>query len=269
VVLSGDGGDEIFGGYEWYRPLLASNGKTSNGGISSKKVLAWTWLALMKAGLPVERQAAEAVYAHRVADHRRLYPDYWDRHLAFATDLKGDRSGLWMKNDRPAAAEAVKSAYFPAPGICDLDRASDFDLRCYLPGDILVKVDRATMAHGLESRAPFLDVDLVEFVLSLPWTVRFSEGTKKHLLQAACSSLWPDSIKQRSKQGFGAPLKNWTHRPDIKSLLTQVSQKNSPLNELLPGARKRILRLSPQQQWTLLCLGLWLEKHSECLNNRS
>ena len=124
------------------------------------------------------------------------------------------------------------------------------------------------MAHGLETRAPFLDKDLVEFVLGLPSRLRFANGELKHLLRRSCGDLWPEAVRQRSKQGFGAPIGNWVRRPDVQSLLRRVCSPSHPLATVLPGARSLGCR-NPQRAWTVLCLGLWLERHTACLNHLS
>jgi asparagine synthase (glutamine-hydrolysing) len=154
-----------------------------------------------------------------------------------------------------------------------MDRATDFDVRCYLPGDILVKVDRAAMAHSLEVRAPFLDVDLVEFVLGLPWQLRFKGGELKPLLKEACGTLWPPELRSREKQGFGGPITHWVRRPEVVHLMRRVTAPNSPLIALLPGAAAAVSLDLPeltweeaQFRWSILCLGLWLEKHSDGLS---
>jgi asparagine synthase (glutamine-hydrolysing) len=125
------------------------------------------------------------------------------------------------------------------------------------------------MAHGLETRSPFMDVDLVEFVLSLPASMRFqADDGLKTLLRDSCGDLWPESIKNRKKQGFGAPIQAWLQRPDMQPLLDRVFQRDSPLLELIPNAsavRARSHR-SPQTIWNLLCLGLWLERWSVSLS---
>src|SRR5262249_35707661 len=129
------------------------------------------------------------------------------------------------------------------------------------PGDILVKGDRAAMACSLETRSPFLDVDLVEFVLSLPGRLRFGRGHLKPLLRQACADLWPDAIKNRPKQGFGAPIQSWLRRPAVQHLAQRVQRPGSPLSLLLPGVRSWWSRQThPQAMWNLLVLGLWLEK---------
>ncbi len=159
----------------------------------------------------------------------------------------------------------LQSVYQPDEKVKGMDRATDFDLISYLPGDILVKVDRATLAHGLESRAPFLDVDLVDFVIGLPWQVRFQEGDLKILLRQACSDLWTDLIRRRGKQGFGAPLRNWVYKPTVRAQINHVSRRGGPLRALFPSIDVRLKWLAPQEQWTFLCLGLWLERHEDCL----
>ena len=126
-----------------------------------------------------------------------------------------------------------------------------------------MKVDRAAMAHGLETRSPFMDVELVEFVLSLPSRIRFAGPPLKGILREACADLWPKSIRSRVKQGFGAPIQSWLQRPDVRALHERVFHRQSPLLELLPGASAIAEQCSkkPQVSWNLLCLGLWLETH--------
>ena len=130
------------------------------------------------------------------------------------------------------------------------------------------------MANSLEVRSPFLDVDLVEFVLGLPWRLRFSKEELKPLLRRACGELWPKELAGRDKQGFGGPLTNWVRRPEVVHLIRRVCEPGSPLVHLLPGAPKVLLADVPeigwedaQFRWTLLSLGLWLEQHAECLRN--
>lgn len=222
VVLSGDGADELFGGYDWYTSLLREEN-------------------------PPE--------------------DPWLIHTRSSTHLHDDRSLLWGDHGRPSAAAMMRERFGPPEEARGIDRAVAFDLGCYLPGDILVKVDRAAMAHGLETRAPFLDVDLAEFVLSLPKEMRFKGGRLKYLMRRAVEEQWPQSIRSRSKQGFGAPVYHWMKQPEVAQSWERVIASNSPLCELLPGVRRVAAELRPQRKWTLLCLGLWLEKHSSCLRN--
>ena len=174
-----------------------------------------------------------------------------------------ETAALWGRSPSEGAAPRLRRS-FDAPAKDPLDAAVAFDVACYLPGDILVKVDRAAMAHGLETRAPFLDVALAVFILSLPSALRFDGGELKGVLRRACSDLWTESIRRRTKQGFGGPVARWLARPEVESRLAHVVRADGPLRALLPGlaaGRPRNRRL----QWAVLQLGLWLDRHPEVL----
>jgi asparagine synthase (glutamine-hydrolysing) len=220
VALSGDGGDEIFGGYSWYESLLQHSDPDS---------------------------------------------DAFDAHLATATVLNDDRQPLWGRRGLPGGRDSVAARFRSGSPLRTMDQATDFDITCYLAGDILVKVDRAAMAHGLETRAPFLDAEIADFVIGLPWKMRFGGGRLKHILRAACEPLWPESIRTRNKQGFGAPVKNWLEKPEVAPLWNRVTRSDSALSALLPGTPAVASQLRPQRRWSLLCLGLWLEGRESCL----
>lgn len=267
VVLSGDGGDELFGGYGWYRKLLAlSDGEVSSfeNSLALVQRLSWQLLTAAKSHLTAQLKAI----ARRSA---RLYPtrhfDFWEARQSISSLLQSDRAELWGNGYTSNAYSILHSSY--ASDADGIDRVVEFDLRCYLPGDILVKVDRATMAHGLESRAPFLDVDLVEFMLSIPWQLRFHDREKmKYLLRAACEDLWTKSLHNRPKQGFGAPIEQWVQAPSIKAMAQRVSAPSSSLEAILPGVRAAFEKSSAQAQWILICLGLWLDQHPEALREQ-
>jgi asparagine synthase (glutamine-hydrolysing) len=131
----------------------------------------------------------------------------------------------------------------------------------FLPGDILVKVDRAAMAHGLETRAPFLDRDLVEFALSLPATLKVKGSETKVLFKHALNRYWPLAVRNRKKLGFGSPYQSWLRLPEVQALAQRVFAEGSALRGLLPGFRPEAIVGRPYGAWTLLTLGLWLERH--------
>ncbi|MEA1966983.1 MAG: asparagine synthase-related protein [Thermodesulfobacteriota bacterium] len=90
------------------------------------------------------------------------------------------------------------------------------DLKTYLPGDILVKVDRMSMAHSLEVRAPILDHKVIEYAASIPIALKYNKGEKKYILKQVLKNKLPDEILYRKKMGFSVPLADW-FRDELKS----------------------------------------------------
>jgi asparagine synthase (glutamine-hydrolysing) len=266
VAISGDGGDEVFGGYDWYAPLLAGDSQTTRRRLAILFLRQRLLRALTAFGVPASlaRDRAVEAYSESVADRR--YREPWIRHVAGTLGVARDRSKMWAQRVAPPLEDTLRDRYLPSEESEAVDQAVFFDLSCYLPGDILVKVDRATMAHGLETRAPLLDPDLTEFVLSLPARLRFAGGQPKALLRAAFGHRWPSSVRGRAnKQGFGAPIRAWLEDRAVRSLVNHVRRPDGPLVALLPGLPKTWARRDDQEKWRLLCLGLWLERHAECL----
>jgi asparagine synthase (glutamine-hydrolysing) len=111
------------------------------------------------------------------------------------------------------AEERYVRAMAEAPARDSLSRAQYADLKIWLPGDILTKVDRASMAVGLEAREPLLDHRLIEFAARLPANMRLRGGTGKWLMKRALSSCLPDEILQRRKMGFVTPVSAWFRGP--------------------------------------------------------
>jgi asparagine synthase (glutamine-hydrolysing) len=253
VVLTGDGGDELFGGYsEWYRPLR--------------------WMESIPAAAvalaPVVRRFVRlgaALAGKRGSDGTR----------AFLTGLD-----LRRRHASPAAAHQARKRYFSdadlgalglVPGTAPepartypddpVDAALRTDLVSYLPGDILVKTDRASMAHGLELRAPLLDVALATFCVGLPSRLKVQSGADKVVLRAATRSLLPEAVLARPKQGFGAPVGEWLRRKPVADL--KAAYLNDPTRrifDLLPfDATRRHVQGDDYRAWILLVLALWAE----------
>jgi len=242
VCLSGDGGDEIFGGYGWYY-LLWDKTDTKKGALD--------WLT----------NIASYFWGPSI-NH------LWETRLRIATLFDYDRTNLWLDLFQPEETlSLVRSTYGRVHHLQGMDPASSFDIQCYLPGDILSKVDRAALAHGLESRSPFLDVELTQFILGLPWQLRFKDKENlKYLLRQVGQNLWTENIRKRGKQGFGAPIDAWVLREDVGPIAERSLAPNSMLRTLLPGLTPEIYRQSSAaQKWTFLCLALWLEHHAESL----
>jgi len=128
---------------------------------------------------------------------------------------------------------------------------------------VLVKTDRASMAHGLELRAPFLDLDLASFCLSVPDHLKVDAHQEKLLLRQAYQQDWTDAVRQRSKQGFGGPMAVWLQQPAMQALKHDLlGNRAHPVYDLLdPAAVQPFLAQDNQQTWSLLVLALWLEEH--------
>jgi asparagine synthase (glutamine-hydrolysing) len=149
-----------------------------------------------------------------------------------------------------------------------LGRTLHVDLMSYLPGDLLTKVDIATMAHGLEGRSPFLDHPLVEFAARLPSAFKLRRRTGKRVLRRAVADLLPPTLLDRKKMGFGLPIARW-FRGELRSFLHDVLLSDTAggrpyfrrdavralVDEHLAGRRDNSARL-----WALLMLELWCRR---------
>jgi asparagine synthase (glutamine-hydrolysing) len=143
------------------------------------------------------------------------------------------------------------------------------DLKLYLQEDILVKVDRASMACSLEVRAPFLDHQLVEFVMSLPSSLKLRRFTTKYILKKVMKKFLPKEVIQRSKKGFGVPIAKWIKGP-LRELFGDLLAHNPIKREgfLNPSYVKSLLedhvsnkRDNRKQLWTVLVWELWVNRY--------
>lgn len=252
VVLTGDGADELFGGYSWTYPMLVKSRK------APESIVLWIILRSFSKLLQ-HRSKSLALYSAGCGLAARQ-PDMWSRQIMQSVYLKKERrQQLWGAHSGEVESYHPGNYYLPPDRIEGVNQGFYFDLASYLPGDILVKVDRAAMAHGLETRAPFLDRDLAEFALSLPVSLKVDESSTKILLQEACTRYWPKELQGRHKQGFGAPIGVWLNMPEVRDMTTHVFSSGSPLRALLPGIDVRCAKRRDYKTWILLTLGLWLE----------
>ena len=137
------------------------------------------------------------------------------------------------------------------------------DLGDYMPGDILVKVDRASMANGLELRAPFLDVDFASFCIALPRQLKVTREEDKAILRRAFADAWPETPRTRGKLGFGAPVERWLGRESVRRLTREyLDDPGRRLFTLLPFQETRpLVARGDYRTWALLVLSLWIERH--------
>jgi asparagine synthase (glutamine-hydrolysing) len=205
VVLGGDGSDELFAGYDPFQALRFA--------VPYSKFTPKPGHAMIQAlanRLPVSHVNMSLDFkAKRMLRGLSYYPEYW-LPVWMGPLSPTEISELFGTRIEPEElySEAIEAWRHPSART-DVDRAMQFYLRLYLPDDILVKVDRASMAYGLEARAPFLDIELVDFVRRIPSEFKLRGRTTKYLLKQAARSLLPAEIIDRQKKGFGVPIGRW------------------------------------------------------------
>jgi asparagine synthase (glutamine-hydrolysing) len=221
VVLSGDGGDEMFGGYEWTRRQQYQNVFGMFSPLVKKISTRAGWGAL---GLYDEYGKSWISKAKRffydfngnIEDgfHRRTSVSSAFRQMLYTEHLKKELNGSDAANyqyhllkNAPLQDEREKMLYA--------------DTRSFLPDDCLFKVDRMSMAHGLEVRVPFLDRELVEFAARLPFDYKIRGLTSKYILKKAFSTYLPKKVLKQRKQGFTIPISAWL-RGDLGELAKKV-----------------------------------------------
>jgi asparagine synthase (glutamine-hydrolysing) len=261
VALNGDGGDEAFAGYRKFRaalvaesipgplrPLVARMGPLLPRSAHPQGAVARLRRFLTKAALP----PTERIFA-------------WSAFFDEPALRSLDPGGLV---DRERLFSSYRDALATADGASPLSRLLYLNARTYLLDDLLPKMDRMTMAHGLEARSPLLDRALFEYVATLPDRLKRRGGRGKLVLKEAVRDLLPPSILRRGKQGFGVPLGVWFRgelRPMVEDTLGAEPRLGRRLrkdavraivDEHLSGRADR-----GHELWTLLTLELWLRKH--------
>ncbi len=257
VVLTGDGADELMAGYTWlYNPLLLL--ERSYNKYLWKLLLAYIYGKIMRRTGKTRRNLLS--YVRKGLTYRNEFRSVFSAHKAQNTYFNNQELlGLGVsevKEDGPTW-ELTNT----------VDDALRTDLSVYMPGDILVKTDRASMANGLELRAPFLDVRLAEFCISLPSSLKINQDADKLLLRRAYSELWPPLIKGRAKQGFGAPVSEWLRKDSFRSLKQQyLERRKNDIYELIPYDKaKSFVERDNHQTWILLVLSMWIGKNKFAL----
>lgn len=205
VALAGDGGDELFAGYDPFRALG----------------MAACYDRLVPRPM---HQAIRAMVAALPSTHGNMSLDFrLKRTLRGLSYPRRLWNAVWLGPLAPPDLEAlfreptdIEEVYAEAIGQWDacpqknmVDKTLQFYTKLYLQDDILVKADRASMMNSLEVRAPFLDIDLVDFVRRIPHTYKYRRGQTKYILKKALEPVLPKEILYRAKKGFGVPIGRW------------------------------------------------------------
>jgi asparagine synthase (glutamine-hydrolysing) len=260
VVLSGDGGDELFAGYERYRTdhRLRRLGRLGDLGLGGP-------LRSVSRVMPPGTPGKNFLYAlslPRMARYVEMISTFPPRMLAELLDPMV----------REAAGAPFERHLLASKGLDPLSRVQDLDIRTYLPGDILTKVDRMSMAHSLEARVPLLDHLVIEFACRLPARLRFRSGALKYLLKRAVHGKLPSEILTRPKHGFGVPLEAWfsnelggfiRDRLGDLSRLAAAGLRPSFVRALMDRYHRQRRQDDCQRLWTLVVLDQALARWSE------
>jgi len=266
VVLSGDGADELFAGYPTYLAQIAARGANAMPG--SARLL--SHLGQLSDLLPSSYDNITADYmARRFVQGAGLPPARRQATWLGAfleEEMRGVLSDDVLASLSPSTPwEAIDASYDQATGASTLEHLLHLDLKTYLGDDILVKVDRASMACSLEVRTPFLDHRVVEMAARIPPSLKLRGTRGKYLLKKAIAPQLPRQITRRGKKGFGLPVAHWLRGPLRELLLDTLGSGGAAstgwfkqdvvdqiIDDHLSGRRDRRKLL-----WTLLMFRWW------------
>lgn len=214
VVLSGEGADELFGGYRIYREPQAL------------RPLSWLPLPLKRLlhGLTKLLPAGVTGRNYVLRGTTPLEERFIGNAKVFSEDMKAELVRMSAEQLRGYRdPQQIAAAFYSRTRHLDpVSRMQDIDMNLWLPGDILMKADKMTMAHSLELRVPFLDKELFEIARKIPVQYRLAEGTTKYVFRKAMEGIIPDFILNRPKLGFPVPMRDWLKGSQGQVLLEQI-----------------------------------------------
>jgi len=254
VALGGDGGDEVFAGYDRYlaTPLL-------------QKANPLLSLARVGMGFVGELSGGKQRKFKRLQSQLKFEPNLASRYNSILSLTQAEElTTLLEPNFFSSAAQLNFINKFCEGEASDLNRMIRSDFASYLPGDLLVKVDIATMANSLELRSPMLDVNVVEWGLSLPDKYKIRGTETKHILKDVARSLVPRELIDRPKMGFGIPRAEWL-RSGMKEMaietLTDVTTTQRGWFNASEVKKTLDIHMSGEDKdnliWPMLMLELW------------
>ena len=267
VCLSGDGGDELFAGYDRYSAC-----KVAQEYARIPKVLRDPVKSCVNLLPPSTANKNIIRMSQRFANAVDLPPE--ERYLDWITIYNEEKKNKLIRSEVVGKAFAKDSAdyiktHYKNPAKDFTSKTMHVDIKTYLPEDLLVKVDRASMAHSLEVRVPFLDHNLVEYSQTIPSALKFPGLKLKHILKKSLKKKLPKKIINRRKHGFGVPVGSWL-KNELKEIASETltgkdSQsikyfRKSEIEKMLAkhscGKQDHTYRI-----WSLLFFELWHRKY--------
>jgi len=246
VILSGDVGDELFGGYSFYRYNINLSQKGFYPDYLSKMIL----LAGKFKEIGSERRH-RAEYSDTLDYHQNKVRNHFTaseiKKLGIIDEIPGQDFSFTPKNE-------------------DYNDLMRIDLEKYVPGNMLLKGDRTSMYNSIEVRIPFLDIDFAEFCIQLPWQYKVNSTEDKIILRKAYSQAWTEEIAKRKKNGFGASVNEWFKETELQDLSRELLEnKDSYIFKFLDFNEVQKKLNKQMQHWSLLILALWFENNKNYL----
>lgn len=263
VTLTGDGGDENFAGYLRHRANLLAD-------TISNKLPTLLWKSLYRILPEISHQKSLFRYFKRFTQAAGESPArrnlLW--HCIFRNELKDSIYSEYMKNTLKGinAYSFMEDVYSGAHADTMLDAVLYTDIKTYLPFDLLVKMDIATMAHSLEARSPFLDHELMEWTATLPPAYKMHLYKGKYILKKCFKDMIPSSILKRRKMGFGVPLEQWFRGSCLNTFMKEalLSSRSIGRGYFKAKAIEKLIQEHEQKKfdhgyrlWSLLMLEMW------------
>lgn len=261
VILNGDGGDEIFGGYRRYVPFAKYD--FFNTGLLIKKTAALTYPLL-----PIpNNKKSKYNYLYRLTDLARK--DSLRTYLSATIDsFEGHEINLVTHNDILRQVEEDFTTINKSP-LSGLQKIMNLDFDNILAGDLLVKMDIATMAHSLEGRSPLLSKALLEYIPGLPDSYKIRGGQTKYLLRKLAEKYLPAELINQPKRGFEIPLKKWVDN-ELKDLIAayllpkDAYCRKFVTTNFIENLLDRKIKTGDEKKakmiWTLFALEVWYKK---------
>lgn len=246
VVLSGDVGDELFGGYHFY---TVENKLKKH--FSYKNIIA-------QFGLKLYQQIRPTSFLTRKNIEFSSIMDFHLNEVRNAFNKK-ERDLLGVSSD-------YLQTYSFTPNPDSLNDIMRVDLENYVPANMMVKSDRMAMANSLEVRTPFLDLDFAEFCIQLPDQLKLNDHNDKIILREAMGSYWTETIRKRHKQGFGLGVKSWFAEENLMNFSNDLlKDPNHKVFNFIDFKAAQNFLDKDERHWNLLQLALWADNNKSIL----